>query len=211
MPRVRHPDWLHKKLLEKNDVYKQKKINELFTSEGKRQVKRVRERCWLCWWGFSPATPVLLLSFLPQVLANQPPEGTPNSQIGDIEDFGSAKTLQPLVPIANKRKRVPAAEESQQMSQYLELSQSWREILGPPPPLGTTKVGEKQTGQKMPWGCASPPKQLGCCQERAVGLLKPSARPQLRATRRNITRRWRNITTDREKGGGGCFIAGTGT
>uniref|UniRef100_K7GCA2 DNA polymerase epsilon catalytic subunit n=1 Tax=Pelodiscus sinensis TaxID=13735 RepID=K7GCA2_PELSI len=38
VPRIRHPDWLHKKLLEKNDVYKQKKINELFTSEGKRQV-----------------------------------------------------------------------------------------------------------------------------------------------------------------------------
>lgn len=48
MPRVRHPDWLHKKLLEKNDVYKQKKINELFASEGKRQVKVGRERCWLC-------------------------------------------------------------------------------------------------------------------------------------------------------------------
>jgi len=38
VPRVRHPDWLHKKLLEKNDVFKQKKISELFTSEGKRQV-----------------------------------------------------------------------------------------------------------------------------------------------------------------------------
>lgn len=38
VPRVRHPDWLHKKLLEKSDIYKQKKINELFTSEGKRQV-----------------------------------------------------------------------------------------------------------------------------------------------------------------------------
>lgn len=49
VPRVRHPDWLHKKLLEKNDVYKQKKINELFTSEGKRQVKSMRERYWL-WW-----------------------------------------------------------------------------------------------------------------------------------------------------------------
>ncbi|XP_016428215.1 DNA polymerase epsilon catalytic subunit A [Sinocyclocheilus rhinocerous] len=38
VPRVRHPDWLHKKLLEKNDIYKQKKISELFTSEGKRQI-----------------------------------------------------------------------------------------------------------------------------------------------------------------------------
>lgn len=38
VPRVKHPDWLHKKLLEKNDIYKQKKISELFVLEGKRQV-----------------------------------------------------------------------------------------------------------------------------------------------------------------------------
>lgn len=38
VPRVKHPDWLHKKLLDKNDVYKQKKISELFVLEGKRQV-----------------------------------------------------------------------------------------------------------------------------------------------------------------------------
>ncbi|KYO36960.1 hypothetical protein Y1Q_0000841 [Alligator mississippiensis] len=44
VPRVRHPDWLHKKLLEKNDIYKQKKISELFTSEGKRQVMGVRKQ-----------------------------------------------------------------------------------------------------------------------------------------------------------------------
>lgn len=69
-------------------------------------------------------------------------EGSPSSQVGDIEDFGAVKIPQPLVPIANKRKRIPAAEESQQLSQDLELSQSWREIMGPPPPLGTTKVGE---------------------------------------------------------------------
>ncbi|RMC06098.1 hypothetical protein DUI87_17643 [Hirundo rustica rustica] len=110
VPRVRHPDWLHKKLLEKNDVYKQKKINELFVSEGKKQV-----------------------------LASLPVEGTPCSQVGDIEDFGAVKIPQPLVPIANKRKCIPAAEESQQLSQDVGLSQSWREILGPPPPLGTTK------------------------------------------------------------------------
>uniref|UniRef100_A0A674IGW1 DNA polymerase epsilon catalytic subunit n=1 Tax=Terrapene triunguis TaxID=2587831 RepID=A0A674IGW1_9SAUR len=110
VPRVRHPDWLHKKLLEKNDVYKQKKINELFTSEGKRQVT-----------------------------ANQPQEGTPCTQVADMEDFGAAKPLQPSVPVASKRKRVPVAGESQEMSQNLELTQSWREILGPPPPTGTTK------------------------------------------------------------------------
>ncbi|XP_054248557.1 DNA polymerase epsilon catalytic subunit A [Indicator indicator] len=110
VPRVRHPDWLHKKLLEKNDVYKQKKISELFASEGKIQV-----------------------------LANQPAQGTASSRLGDIEDFGVARTLQPPVPIASKRKRVPVAEESKEASRDQELSQSWREILGSPPPLGTTK------------------------------------------------------------------------
>lgn len=87
---------------------------------------------------------------LPQVLASQPAEETPNSQVGDIEDFGAVKIPQPLVPIANKRKRIPAAEESQQLSQDLELSQSWREILGPPPPLGTTKVGEADCAEDAP-------------------------------------------------------------
>ncbi|NXP78258.1 DPOE1 polymerase, partial [Ramphastos sulfuratus] len=110
VPRVPHPPWLHKKLLEKNDVCKQQKISELFSVEGKRQV-----------------------------LASRPTQGIPSSQPGDIEDFGAAKPQLAAVPIANKRKRLPAAEESQQVSQDLELSQSWREILGPPPPLGTTK------------------------------------------------------------------------
>lgn len=91
--------------------------------------------------------------FSPQVLANQPQEGTSSSQVGDIEDFGAAKRLQPSVPIANKRKRVPTAEESQEMSQSLELSQSWREILGPPPSMGTTKVGRGNWGTDL-WPCA---------------------------------------------------------
>ena len=32
MPRVRHPDWLHKRLVEKNDSFKQKRITEIFAS-----------------------------------------------------------------------------------------------------------------------------------------------------------------------------------
>lgn len=52
MPRVKHPDWLHKKLLEKNDICKQKKISELFVLEGRRQVggpgppSRARQASW---------------------------------------------------------------------------------------------------------------------------------------------------------------------
>ena len=35
VPRIAHPDWLHKKLLEKNDIYKQKRINEMFAAAPK--------------------------------------------------------------------------------------------------------------------------------------------------------------------------------
>lgn len=37
MPRVRHPDWLHKKMLEKNDTYKQRRITDMF-SKGDKPV-----------------------------------------------------------------------------------------------------------------------------------------------------------------------------
>ena len=30
VPRCAHPDWLHKRLLEKNDIYRQHKISEMF-------------------------------------------------------------------------------------------------------------------------------------------------------------------------------------
>uniref|UniRef100_A0A669ECA5 DNA polymerase epsilon catalytic subunit n=1 Tax=Oreochromis niloticus TaxID=8128 RepID=A0A669ECA5_ORENI len=107
VPRVRHPDWLHKKLLEKNDIYKQKKISELFTSEGKRQI------------------------------AHQPLEAGPAA---DIEDFGMPpRPLQPAILISTKRKRASQGDDSQVESQDLELTQSWREILGPPPPKGKTR------------------------------------------------------------------------
>jgi DNA polymerase epsilon subunit 1 len=33
--RVQHPDCLHKKMLEKNDVFKQRRINEMFKKEAK--------------------------------------------------------------------------------------------------------------------------------------------------------------------------------
>ncbi|KAJ8415285.1 hypothetical protein AAFF_G00422650 [Aldrovandia affinis] len=115
VPRIRHPDWLHKKLLEKNDIYKQKKISELFTSEGKKQVA----------------------SHLPAGGSSQNAE---SGGAADMEDFGVPQgRLHPAVPISTKRKRVSQGPESQTESQELELTQSWREILGPPPPSGNTQ------------------------------------------------------------------------
>nr|XP_035967011.1 DNA polymerase epsilon catalytic subunit A-like [Halichoerus grypus] len=88
VPRVKHPDWLHKKLLEKNDVCKQKKISELFVLEGRRQVGTA-----------------------------QAPESTQSLGASDMEDFGLVKPPHSAVPVATKRKRVlwESQEESQDL------------------------------------------------------------------------------------------------
>nr|XP_039327534.1 DNA polymerase epsilon catalytic subunit A [Saimiri boliviensis boliviensis] len=88
VPRVKHPDWLHKKLLEKNDVYKQKKISELFTLEGRRQV-----------------------------MMAQAPGDSPRPSAPDMEDFGLVKPPHPPAHVAVKRKRVlwESQEESQDL------------------------------------------------------------------------------------------------
>lgn len=41
VPRVRHPDWLHKKMLEKNDTLKQRRINEMFTVKPKHMEVQI--------------------------------------------------------------------------------------------------------------------------------------------------------------------------
>ncbi|XP_064424312.1 DNA polymerase epsilon catalytic subunit A [Latimeria chalumnae] len=156
VPRVRHPDWLHKKLLEKNDVYKQKKINELFSSEGKRQIT-----------------------------SNQPVESSQQSEIADMEDLGAPKRLQPSIPIASKRKRVVAGGQSQEESQDLELTQSWREILGPPPPIGSTK------------------------DERLVWLRYHKKKWELQARQRKERRKKRRLEDGEAVTGGGGIIRDT--
>lgn len=43
VPRVQHPDWLHKKMLEKNDVLKQRRINEIFSVKEKSHMSERRQ------------------------------------------------------------------------------------------------------------------------------------------------------------------------
>lgn len=61
------------------------------------------------------------------------------SEVADIEDIGSSE-VSPVGgrPICNKRKRFqtpPGTSQESSMS-----SQDWREALGPPPSMGTSKV-----------------------------------------------------------------------
>ncbi|XP_075749504.1 DNA polymerase epsilon catalytic subunit 1 [Rhipicephalus microplus] len=107
VPRVAHPPWLHKRLLEKNDVLKQKRISELFTAAPKQQPE--------------PAT------------------AEDSAGTADIEDLGqpgSSSEARPVVATVTHRKRGRSHENSKEES----LKKSWRETLGPPPPLGQTRA-----------------------------------------------------------------------
>ena len=104
VPRVKHPDWLHKTLLGKNDKKKQRRITEMFG---------VVER--------------------PQEQESDSDEDTSNSDIRDIEDSGGDSALfkRPVATVS-KRKRPASTEEE-------DITKSWREVLGNPPPPATTR------------------------------------------------------------------------
>ncbi|XP_035661114.1 DNA polymerase epsilon catalytic subunit A-like [Branchiostoma floridae] len=125
VPRVAHPDWLHKKLLEKNDVFKQQRISEMFAPLPK---KRVQEED------------------TPLEDGDNSNDGRSND-IADMEDMAGPRTATNglTVAVSNKRKRDSGEDRVGQSQEDLELTQSWREILGPPPPLGNTKE------EKLKW------------------------------------------------------------
>lgn len=65
----------------------------------------------------------------------------PAGETPDMEDFGAPqRPVKPAILISTKRKRISQGEDSQAESQEQELTQSWREILGPPPAIGGTRV-----------------------------------------------------------------------
>lgn len=118
VPRVRHPDWLHKKMLEKNDTYKQRRITDIFS------------RC------SNPANDE------PSSSGNKAPhqELTGFGVLGDIEDVGGNKTSPTFKrPVVNVTKRKRTADKENPFSET-ELDKTWREVLGNPPAWGSTKV-----------------------------------------------------------------------
>ncbi|XP_070548417.1 DNA polymerase epsilon catalytic subunit A-like isoform X2 [Ptychodera flava] len=114
VPRVAHPDWLHKKLVEKNDVFKQKKISEMFAPCNK-----------------------------PQRFPDEPNTEDSPGDIMDIEDMGSGRgqstvNKRVLASVSKKRQRSGDEIESQDREDS-QLSKCWRDVLGAPPSLGKTK------------------------------------------------------------------------
>lgn len=116
VPRVQHPDWLHKRVLEKNDVLKQKRINEMFMSKPKPVIQN----------------------------------NSNSEEIIDIEDAAGSSSTSVGIPIVTKRKRIPSVSEEESAANE---PKTWREALGPPPPIGKTRkeVIEWVVFQKKKW------------------------------------------------------------
>ena len=101
VPRVKHPEWLHKRLLEKNDNFKQRRIDDMFSA-------------------FFQAS-----------------QNHTQKNMNDIEDIGHKKSsdVKPCTSRITKRKRTHNDEFEE-----VDINKSWKEILGPVPPFGVTKV-----------------------------------------------------------------------
>ncbi|XP_075222044.1 DNA polymerase epsilon catalytic subunit 1 [Lycorma delicatula] len=127
VPRIRHPDWLHKKMLEKTDTLKQRRINELFCVKPST----------------SKVNPV----------GN---DENDEAAVGDIEDISrngkglsSGGIKRPVVhSTKRKREESPPASISQP-----SVSLTWQESLGPAPPFGNTRAERKVwlAFQKKKW------------------------------------------------------------
>lgn len=116
VPRIQHPDWLHKRMLEKNDVLKQRRINEMFTVKPKPIVEHVDES------------------------ENEDDEdsnaGDSNDEmIRDIEDIGSNVVQSERRPTVHRRKRNASEMEEPEANE----PKTWREALGPPPVIGNSR------------------------------------------------------------------------
>ncbi|CAB0010464.1 unnamed protein product [Nesidiocoris tenuis] len=118
VPRVRHPDWLHKKMLEKTDVLKQRKISELFS-----KAPKTAQNCQ----------------------NDDDPDDPAPRDIEDLVSPSSSSTGGRPVANVTKRKRQTSPEK--------KTYKTYREALGPPPKLGTTKkeITEWITYHKKKW------------------------------------------------------------
>ncbi|XP_030369181.1 DNA polymerase epsilon catalytic subunit A [Scaptodrosophila lebanonensis] len=108
VPRVQHPDWLHKKMLEKNDVLKQRRINEMFTARPKPKPALDTE--------------------------------DKDLELADMEDLAGRDGGSELDgrPIVTKRKRIEL-EDDTPTENTTPAPTTWRQALGPPPPIGETR------------------------------------------------------------------------
>lgn len=121
VPRIQHPDWLHKRMLEKNDVLKQRRINEIFSVKPKPIVEVDED-------------------------GNENDEDNDSNAdnsndeqqiIHDMEDIGLNSESAPRRPIVHQRRKRNASEMDEQPA--ADEPKTWREACGPPPQIGDSR------------------------------------------------------------------------
>lgn len=119
VPRIPHPDWLHKRMLEKNDVLKQRRINEIFSAKPKPSVEEIEHDSH-------------------DEDDSDRDDGDNEDLIRDIEDIGSnGNQNNAKRPVAHQRRKRNASEmEADEQNQ----PKTWREALGPPPAIGDSRA-----------------------------------------------------------------------
>jgi DNA polymerase epsilon subunit 1 len=121
VPRVHHPDWLHKKLLEKNDVFRQRKINDMFSAMKKLPSTDDDDNS---------------ADKKGEASSKRPLE----EDVVDLEDLTNARSG------ANRSKKKSfftvtkrSKGSEKENTTATAARKSWRQILGPPPSKGKTK------------------------------------------------------------------------
>ncbi|XP_023169776.2 DNA polymerase epsilon catalytic subunit A [Drosophila hydei] len=124
VPRVQHPDWLHKKMLEKNDVLKQRRINEMFTSRPRPKPALATEE-------------------------KQLELGDMEDLAGKEDADASGR---PMVT-KRKRVHLDDEDEEGTAAESTPQPKTWRQALGPPPAIGETRktIIEWVRFQKRKW------------------------------------------------------------
>nr|XP_027207609.1 DNA polymerase epsilon catalytic subunit A-like [Penaeus vannamei] len=128
VPRVAHPDWLHKKVLERNDTFKQRRITDMFSIAPKPK----------------PQPKV-------QTEDDNSQDLFASQAAPDIEDILTPQSQNPRVGptvTSNKRKRTSDITEDSN-----DMTKSWRDVLGNPPSMGNSKeeMAAWITFQKKKW------------------------------------------------------------
>ncbi|KAK8403806.1 hypothetical protein O3P69_000115 [Scylla paramamosain] len=115
VPRVPHPKWLHKRMMERNDTLKQKRITDMFSVIAKPTPR-------------------------PQTVEEDSEDLFASQETPDIEDVLSSNSInkKALGPAVTSKRKRPADSLQADTS---HLNRSWRDALGNPPKMGSSKEG----------------------------------------------------------------------
>eukprot|EP00039_Didymoeca_costata_P008145 m.108515 g.108515 ORF g.108515 m.108515 type:complete len:2231 (-) comp13968_c0_seq1:73-6765(-) len=134
VPRVQHPDWLQKRLLERKDPYKQKKINSIFKQQAKpTTAELVKED--------SEAIPEGL-----EQMSLEDENNSNKANIGDLEDKYARPNPKPTMARVTKHKKTGKSKKAR-ISNKSDipdaLPANWRQQLG--------KTPKRNTAEWLPW------------------------------------------------------------